>query len=526
MWIATAEHIRDLDHRASEQFGIPALVLMERAGLAVFSAIQDMLPAGGRLLVVCGKGNNGGDGLVVARLATESQRYAVECVITSLEEDLSPDCRTQLNMARAAGIHPILADDPRWLRRLECASAADLIVDAILGTGASGQLHGPVLDAIQMLNHSGTPVVAVDVPSGIEANTGADLGESVWAVRTVTFGLPKPFLFQGLGMEHAGFWTVADIGYPSLLTEETTDARLLDANWVANFLPERLRNSHKRDHGHVVIVAGSDAMPGAAALSCMGALRGGAGLVTIASTESVCRSVSAVVPEVILHPLPDEDGYLGIAAAKALTPLLDRFDAAVIGPGLGQPAVVDAFLADLFEAMEIPACLDAEALNALSRGVPLPKVELALTPHAGEISRMLKCSTGEAYANRIQTVQDAVAKLGHTVLLKGPHSIIGDPHQPLAINATGNSGMATAGMGDVLSGMIGALLGQDIPPYCATCAAVYWHGLAGDVCAEEIGPVGFLATDVARALPQARAKLLKSCEDRFRVSSFPASCSP
>lgn len=482
------------------------MVLMERAGLAVFSAVRDMLPEGGRLTVMCGRGNNGGDGFVVARHAHQAGYY-VEVLVAALEGELTAEAATQLSVARAQGVQPIFFDDARWARRAECVGCRDLIVDALLGTGAEGCVRGPVLEAIRAINRSGVPVVSVDVPSGIHTDTGEELSESVWALRTVTFGLPKPFLFQGIGLEHAGHWTVADIGFPYDLQNEPTSARLLDAEWVSSLLPERLKASHKGDHGHVLIVAGNRRMPGAAMLAARAALRAGAGLVTLASVPSVLQACAATLPEVVTIPLPEQDGVIAPEGAEILLEWMHRSHSAVFGPGLGNHDLIAEFLEKVWERWEVPSVIDADAINAVAKGVRLPAIEAALTPHPGEISRMLHCSIAEVQADRLRTVSHAVEKLKKTVLLKGAYSIIGEEDQPLAVNPTGNPGMASGGMGDVLSGVIATLIAQDLPPYCAAACGAYWHGVAGDLCAAEVGQVGFLATEVADRLPHARAKI-------------------
>jgi NAD(P)H-hydrate epimerase len=499
------------------------MVLMERAGISVFEVVRELLPDGGKLAILCGRGNNGGDGLVVARLAVE-MNYHVDVLMATTEDELSAENRTQLAVTRAQGITPIFYDDARFQRRLDCLGGYDLIVDALLGTGAHGEVRGGIQDAIRAINRSGVPVVSVDVPSGIHTDTGEDLGESVWSLRTVTFGLAKPFLFQGIGLEHAGYWTVADIGYPSQLMHEPTEARLVSARWVADVLPERLRSAHKRDNGHVLIVAGSDLMPGAAVLACQGALRAGAGLVTLASTPAVCQVVASQIPEVIHLPLPDVDGAISIGGAKLIREYPIRFDSAVFGPGIGQSKAVKEFLEALWIDWDIPSVIDADALNWVSQGLALPDTECVLTPHPGEMSRLMEISIAEVQSDRFQTVKSAVTRLNHTIILKGPHTISGTPEQPMAVNTTGNNGMATAGMGDVLSGIIGTLLSQDLPTFLAATAGVYWHGLAADLCAEKIGPIGYLASDVVNALPAARAKLTTPCESRPRARSLPFSC--
>ena len=510
MWIAGSARSREIDRRSGLDFGVPAMVLMERAGLAVFDAVRELLPSGGHLAILCGRGNNGGDGFAVARHAKD-QGFGVECIVAANEADLSLDAATQCSVAKAQGVSPIFVDDPRWERSLECISKCDLAVDALLGTGAQGDVRGAVLQAIHAINRSGVPVVSVDIPSGISCDTGEELGESVWAVRTITFGLPKPFLFQGIGLEHSGFWSVADIGFPAALLEEPTSAGLIDSQWVANMIPERLRASHKGDNGHVLIVAGSKRMPGAASLAARAALRSGAGLVTVAAIDAVCQAVAANVPEAILCPLPDSGGMLSTESTSLLVEAQSRCDSALFGPGLTHERSVLDTLNQVWRQWSKPCCIDADALNAVSQGVELPNAPCVLTPHPGELSRLLKTSIAEIQSDRFRSVSLAAETFGQTVILKGPYSIVGDGRSPLGVNCTGNSGMASAGMGDVLSGVVTTLLGQGLPPYPSAACGMFWHGAAGDFCAHDIGFIGFSASDVANALPKARAKLTEAC---------------
>jgi NAD(P)H-hydrate epimerase len=485
---------------------------MERAGLSVFEAARELLPHGGRMSVMCGKGNNGGDGFVVARAAMEAG-YDVDCLVATTEDELTVEAREQMQVARAQGVKPVFADDVRWKKKAEHLACRDLIVDALLGTGAQGEVKGTIKEAIQAINRSGVPVVAVDVPSGIQCDTGEELGESVWALRTVTFGLPKPFLFQGIGLEHSGYWTVAEIGFPTVLLNEPTDAKLLDGCWVGSLLPERLRASHKGENGSILIVAGSERMPGAASLAARSALRSGAGLVTVAGIPSVCAAVAANVPEAILLPLPERGGCISADAAQILLDKQSSYHSALFGPGLTHDQPVLEFLEKVWREWQSACCVDADALNAVSKGVLLPQSECVLTPHPGEMGRLLHCSIAEVQMDRFRTINQAISEIGKTILLKGPYSIVGEPFQPLLVNCTGNAGMASGGMGDVLSGVVVTLLGQDLPAYYAASCGMYWHGMAGDLCAEEIGPIGYTAMDVANALPKARAKIVTMCDE-------------
>lgn len=514
MWIATAERSREIDRQTTEQFGVPATVLMERAGLAVFEAIKELLPQGGRICVLCGKGNNGGDGFVVARAALE-HGYDVCCVVACEEETLTREATEQLKVATARGVRPIFSDQPMFAKKLEHLYCRDLLVDALLGTGAKGEVKGTIKECIQAINKSGVPVIAVDVPSGIECDTGEEMGESVWALRTVTFGLPKPFLFQGLGLEHSGYWTVAEIGFPGALLAEPTEAKLLEGHWVGSLLPERLRASHKGENGSVLIVAGSRRMPGAATLAARSALRAGAGLVTVAAIESVCHSVACQVPEALLLPLPEHDGTLSAEAARVLLDKQGTYHSTVFGPGLTHEQPVLEFLDKIWREWKTPCCIDADALNAVSKGVEMPALrECVMTPHPGEMSRLLHCSIAEVQMDRFRTVDQAVDTFQKTILLKGPYSIVCEPYQPMLVNCTGNPGMASGGMGDVLSGVIATLLAQDLPAYYAASCGMYWHGMAGDLSAKEIGPIGYTAMDVANALPLARSKIVETCDER------------
>lgn len=513
MWIANVQRTRELECKTECEFGILGSVLMERAGLAVFDALRELVPVGGRVMVFAGKGNNGGDGLVVARIAHQ-QGYRVEVMVTCTEENLAPLCRHQLQAATNAGLHPIFPNDVCWSRKIDQISAKDVIIDAILGIGAKKEVHGCVRECIQAINRSGVPVISVDVPSGICCDTGEELGESVWALRTITFGMAKPYLFQGIGLEHAGFWSVSEIGFPQILLTEPSEARVLDGEWVASLLPERLKSSHKGDNGHVLIVAGSKWMRGAAVLSALSALQSGAGLVTVASVPSVCDAVAHHVPEALLLPLPEEDGVISPKAVRTLLELEHKFVSTLVGPGMSTEQPAQDFLHEFFAQWMLPCVVDADALNCVSMGVQLPKTECVLTPHPGEMSRLLHSSIAEIQSDRFRTVRTAVEELNQCVLLKGPYSIVGEPGQPLLVNCTGNPGQASAGMGDVLGGVIATLMGQDLPGYYAAGCGMFWHGAAADICAEEIGQVGYRASDVAKALPFARSRIVSACMDR------------
>ncbi len=511
MWIVNAAQSKEVDVRTVQETSLSTQDLIHRAGCCLLRTLREMATPESRITIFCGKGNNGADGLILGKLALEAG-FMVECLLVYPEHELGLDCRESLEIARRAGVKVTPMQSPQGKALAECAGCSSVVVDAILGTGARGAVEGATLEGIEAINKSGAPVLCVDVPSGIITDTGEDCTASVWATKTVVMGQPKPYLFQGLGMTHAGEWSVADIGYPCDLTRIPRDARLMDRSWISGILPDRSKGNHKTENGRLLIVAGSHTMPGAAVLAAKGALRSGAGVVTVAGVPTVCQAIAAHLPEVILMPLPTlENGECDPDAADLIFAAQSRFDAALFGPGLASGPATSTMLSRLWADWQIPCTIDAAALNVVAGGASLPNVPCALTPHPGELGRLLNRTTAEVNSFRFGSVQEAVRKFGKTCLIKGPHTIIGAPQEPLNVNPTGNPGMATAGMGDVLAGIVASLMGQQLPPYYATSVAVYWHGLAADMVAAESGAIGMRASDVATILPRARAKITATC---------------
>jgi ADP-dependent NAD(P)H-hydrate dehydratase / NAD(P)H-hydrate epimerase len=503
MQIVSLQRMREIDRAAIEEYEIPARVLMERAGLAVYEKLREMLPDGGSVAVVCGTGNNGGDGFVVARLAQE-EGFLIDVLVAGEEDRISESAREVLAAAHAAGIQPTFADSDFWKERLQSLAAHDLIVDAVLGIGTSRDVDGPAAQAIQAINDAMTTVLSVDVPSGIETDTGRELGSSVVADATVTFGLPKQCFFQGEGLERCGIWSVADIGFPSALLRG--ECNLIGSAWAGATMPIRALDSNKGDNGSVLIVAGSARMRGAAVLCALAAIRAGAGKVTLAAPEVVCSAVAAHLPEAMLLPLPPEPDE---AAA-----MIGQFpaDVGIFGPGLGTHDAARDLLSNLFRTWDRPALVDADALTLVAGGISVPRGPTVLTPHPGEMGRLLGSSAQEVQADRFAAAADAANRFGSCVLLKGRYSIVSATGRPTMVNSTGNPGMATGGMGDVLCGVIGALMGQGLDEWEAASLGMYWHGLAGDLCATGIGSVGYTPTDLALALPLARDTILERTE--------------
>jgi hydroxyethylthiazole kinase-like uncharacterized protein yjeF len=510
MKIVTVAQMQALDRRTIQEAGVPSLTLMERAGAGVASALESVFGpvSGTRVAILCGKGNNGGDGLVTARHLAR-RRALVDVVLLGKPSELSPDAKAMRQRLRAAPgrsvIHAGLPPD----RLRAILARSDVIVDALLGTGLSAPVTGSYRAAIEAMNKADRPIVAVDLPSGIDGDTGTVLGEAVRASLTVTFGLPKLGLFVGAGIDHAGRVRVADIGIPQAYVAEIKNRlSLLTLEEARRRLPPRFPSAHKGTYGHAGIIAGSVGKTGAAALAANGALRSGAGLVTVATPASVNDVLEAKLLEAMTVPMPETKART--LARSGLDKLLafarDR-DAVAIGPGLTtHPETVD-LIHTLIARLDKPMVLDADALNALAGRATLLsecKVPPVLTPHPGEMARLEEKATPQSVnADRIGTAGRFAQRHGVILVLKGARTVIARPDGEVAICPTGNPGMATAGTGDVLTGMIAGFLAQGLSPWEAACVGTYFHGFAGDLAAAERGPAGMTARDLIERIPYA-----------------------
>jgi NAD(P)H-hydrate epimerase len=496
MWIATAQQCKEIDRHTREQWGISSAELMENAGKAVFKVVEDDLMTGDTITVLCGKGNNGGDGLVVARLAQKA-KLKVRCLIAAEKNELSPDSQERLQEALDVGVTVTYPSHPNWKKDLRDLHLSGLVVDALLGIGARGEVTGHIRECIEAMQDAIATVIAVDVPSGIDTDTGAILGVAVKATKTITLGLPKRFLFQGEGQEYSGDWEVADIGLPDHLLSENRETDILIDTYSADhrFPPRRSKTSHKGANGSVLIVAGSIRYPGAATLATMGAIHSGAGLVTVAAPQAICDIVAHHVPEAIFLPLPETN------PAEAILAEMDRYDAAVFGPGKTTEEPILDFWRALWPNWTKPCIIDADGLNALALGIDPPKASFAITPHPGEAARLLGIKKDDINARRFEVVKQLADKFQCAALLKGANSMIADHEEHgVFVNLTGNPGMASAGMGDVLSGVVGTLLAQGLESIDALICAAYWHGYAGDCLSHGFG---ITASALARELPAA-----------------------
>jgi len=512
--IVTAQQMRELDRRAIHERGLAGLTLMENAGRAVAAAARRMLgPCSDRTIVVlCGPGNNGGDGFVAARhLAADGLN--VQVYLAGSADEVAGDARENLHRLAEAGLSATEVDDPARLAKPLCQ--AGLVIDALLGTGLSGKVRGLPGQLIEALNDARRPVLAVDVPSGLDADSGEPLGLAVRARETVTMGLPKIGLFLYPGMDYAGRVTVADIGLPGdLVAESASVGDLVDPQWVRMLLPERPRSAHKGDFGRVLVIAGSVGMTGAAALCAEAALRVGAGLVTVGCPASLNDILEVKLTEAMTFPLPET--YLRTLDTRALALILElaeEADVLAIGPGLSRQPETAVLVRRLVARVEKPIVVDADGLNALAETPFLLESDHApavLTPHPGELARLMDASIGEVQARRTEFAERAAARFQSVVILKGACSVIAEPGRPLAISPTGNPGLATGGTGDVLTGMVAGLIAQGLLPFEAGAAAAYLHGLAGDLVADRVGEPYLLAGDVLSAIPESVRSLGRS----------------
>ncbi|MBX6394538.1 MAG: NAD(P)H-hydrate dehydratase [Alicyclobacillaceae bacterium] len=501
MYLVTNAEMRKLDRYTIEEVGIPAVVLMENAGAGVARWAAELTPPGGRIVVVAGKGNNGGDGLVAARHLA-GRGYRVEVLLSVSPDDLSGEAALQWRALRHWPAETHVDDGTSdwgelWRR-------ADLIVDALLGTGLSRPVDASRARLIDGINASGRPVLSVDLPSGLDGDTGRVMGTAVKATWTLCLGLAKRGLVLGDGPRFAGTWRVEDIGLAPEGPERlgTDRVRLIEKEDVRDWLPERPYDAHKGTFGHLLVVAGRPHMWGAALMSGTAAYRAGTGLVTIALRGD------QVPPWLGVHPELMADFWSDPAQATLLT---KGKQALVVGPGLGRFEGDVLWLKQLLSQVEA-AVVDAGALDVWKEAVSdgwRPAARVVLTPHPKEMARLTGLSTAEVQGDRIEVARRVAQTYGCVVVLKGAFTVVADPHERVWINPTGNPGMATGGTGDVLAGVIGGLLAQGLDPLQAAAAGVYLHGLAGDLAVQEMGAAALVATDLVNMLGAAIRRIVE-----------------
>ena len=511
MELVTAAEMRELDRAAIETRNIPSLRLMENAGKAVVQEMERLFgPLRGKAItVVAGKGQNGGDGFVTARLLRQ-RRCQARVVLLAPPSALTGDAATNLKKFQRAGGRCLAVETTAQLASIlsPLLQDSDLVVDAIFGTGLNAPVQGLSATAIALLNASRKPIVAIDLPSGLDGDTGAVLGTAITATLTVTLARPKRGLYLGTGLDHAGAIRVVDIGIPpDIIGAAKIPVTLLEAADIRSWLPVRPRTAHKGTFGHAGIIAGSAGKTGAAAMAAQAALRIGAGLVTVAAPRSVSDVLEAKLLEAMTYPVPETEARtLSKQALEALLAFAETKTALAIGPGIGTHPDTQALVHNLIVSVNRPTVLDADGINAFAGHQEMlghARGPLVLTPHPGELARLLNVTTADVQRDRLGVASRLAREQNVCVVLKGAGSVVAGPDGRLAVNPTGNPGLATGGTGDVLTGIITGLLAQGLAPWGAACVGVYAHGLAGDIAASEVGETGLIAGDVIRAIPLA-----------------------
>ena len=499
-FLVSALEMRELDRQTIERLHVPGRVLMEVAGRAVADACQRRLGRAGRVAVVCGTGNNGGDGFVAAR-ALMAHGHEVRVFLLGDKERVKGDARAALDPVEIMiSSALVVVSDAKGLWSFgEYLKTADLAVDALFGTGLTSDIKGLLADAIDVLNDAPTPIVAIDLPSGVDADTGCIRGRGVKAVETVTFGFPKRGHYLFPGAELRGDLTTADIGIPVALAERLpVVGRVLSARDGARLISRRPGGSHKGNFGHVVVLAGSPATPGAAILAVQGALRAGAGLVSWAVDAATLGHAPPRPAEIMLRERGTSEGVDAWVGR-----VLEGATAVVCGPGISTSKERAAELALLLEACRVPVILDADALNLIAVDVGLwkhMKSPVVVTPHPKEMARLSGSSVENVQRDRVGAALQLAAGRGIVVVLKGAGTVVADPDGAVAVIGAGNPGMATGGTGDVLAGVIGGLLAQGMEPGQAARAGALLHAVAGDEAVRTHGQAGMCATDLVEAM--------------------------
>ncbi len=512
--------MREAERAAIEEIGLPGMVLMESAGAAVARVVEARFPQAVRIAILCGKGNNGGDGFVVARWLG-ARRPAV--FLIGSRDAVSGDAARHLAALERSGCWVAeVRDASAWRRVRSAVIGADLVVDALLGTGLREAPRGlPKLVIADLARRHRKPVIALDVPSGLPSDLGTSPAGAVRASLTVTFAALKPALVFEPAAVHAGQVIVADIGIPAALLEAAT-LFVIEARDAAVAWGPRSRGSHKGTQGHVLVVAGSPGKSGAAVLAGTAALRSGAGLVTVATSRAALPRVPARRSELMGAPLPvGKSGGLSARGVERALELARSCEAVVLGPGLGQEKSTRAFIEVFVRECPVPLVIDADGLNALashaetaSRWLATRRAGTVLTPHPREMGRLTRQSTKQVLSARLEIALELASASGAVVVLKGHQTIVAEPSGRAALNPTGNPGLAIAGSGDVLAGIVGALLGRGCDPWTAATAAVYVHGLAGDLRAKDRGVEGILAGEIADSLPAAIRSVQQASGER------------
>jgi NAD(P)H-hydrate epimerase len=508
MKLLTPQQMKAIDKTATELLGIPGIVLMENAAMQVVVKASSFLKGknGANITVLAGPGNNGGDAFAVSRHLL-AMGHSVSVFSMCQIGDFAGDARTNALILKNMGLDiPVLSDNSSLERlKLSCRQS-DLVIDGLLGTGLNRDVEGIWENVIEVINKYSDVILSIDIASGVVGLTGKIRGSCVHADATVTFFLPKIGMVQYPGAASMGELTVADIGIPYALAEDLDTPVLMEKEDIRDLLPVRRPDGHKGTFGKILIFAGSEGMTGAAYLCALSAYRTGSGLIKLAVPKSIGGTMSMLIPEAVQAQIPEKDGHSCLQDKILLKRLVEDADVVLFGPGLSCNEDTGGILKALVECCEKPMVIDADGLNLLAAEPSLLenlRCEAVITPHPAEMGRLTGLGTDEVQKDRIGIAKKFADEYGLTVVLKGAGTVIATNDGRIAINPTGNSGMATAGSGDVLAGMIASLLGQGLPTYEAAAAGVYLHGLAGNFAAHDKGTASLIASDIIANIPQA-----------------------
>jgi hydroxyethylthiazole kinase-like uncharacterized protein yjeF len=515
MKIVSVKEMRAIDKAAIKSMGMPGVVLMENAGQSVVDAMEDFfdMESVGKITVVCGKGNNGGDGFVVARYLMNRGIMVEVFVVADALKSISGDAKKNLEILKKLDFKPQTVKTKQDMGKLRVSIySSDIVVDAIFGTGFSGKLRGMAEMVVREMNESGIPIVAVDTPSGIDADIGTVAGTAVKADLTVTMGLPKQGQFLYPARHYVGELYVAEIGFPEQAVEQVAPAgTLVESLVVQRFIPWRAPNLHKGAFGRVLIIAGSTGMSGAAAMSATSALRAGAGLVYLAIPEHLNTILETKCTEAITIPvLQNSNGSIALTAYGAIMEKIEQVDVVAIGPGMGQHRETQKLIRKVVKDAQVPLLLDADGINALQGSHAILKkrsMPTIITPHLGEMARLIEQDAAAIESDKIAVARQYAKKWGVVLVLKGAPTVIAEQDGSFWLNGHVNSGLATAGSGDVLSGLIIGFLGQKTTALAAAVSGVHVHGLCGELLLEEMGEHAMIAGDLINAIPRAIKKI-------------------
>ncbi|MBF0101136.1 MAG: NAD(P)H-hydrate dehydratase [Desulfobacterales bacterium] len=516
MYLVTAEEMQEMDRLTITSFGLPGRILMENAGRGVTQSILTNFPNchEKKIGIIAGSGNNGGDGFVVARyLAQKGIQTSVFLLASS--EKLKGDAAENYKLLSVLQIpvYEILTIDS-WETLTTSVLEQDIWVDALLGTGLKSDVKGFLRDVIQQINQLNKPVIAVDLPSGIDTNSGQPLGEAMKAYATVTFAFPKIGHVIYPGVDYTGKLEVVDIGIPTYISEEVSPRQfLLTPDEIQHNLHDRPGDIHKGKTGHVFVLAGSYGKTGAAVLSSMAALRAGAGLVTLGIPESLNPILESQLLEAMTLPLPETIyGVFDVAALDTIVAFASAKNCLALGPGIGTHHQTVELVSQLLSQITIPMVIDADGINCLTKSnlhlLKHLKKPAVLTPHPGEMARLINESVADIQQNRIHYARYFAETYNVHLVLKGARTVIAHPDGRVFVNPTGNSGMAQGGMGDVLTGLIAGFIAQGMSQEQATHVGVYLHGASADQLFKTVGPYGYLASEVINQIPHEIQRIL------------------